>query len=86
MSAVVGLVGFLLFGAVVGYLARLLMPGPDPMGCLGTVALGAAGSLVGGTIGSLLVAGRLELSTAGFLGSLLGALLVLALLRRSRAP
>ena len=47
------LLGWLFFGLIVGGLARFVVPGPDPMGCLATIALGVAGSLVGGSIGWL---------------------------------
>lgn len=40
-------------GLVVGALGRLAIPGPNPMGCLGTAAVGIAGSLLGGVVGRL---------------------------------
>jgi uncharacterized membrane protein YeaQ/YmgE (transglycosylase-associated protein family) len=52
------MIGFILFllvwGFVVGGLARLAVPGPDPMPIWMTIALGLAGSIVGGVIGNLL--------------------------------
>lgn len=39
---------FLLVGLVVGVIARLLMPGPDPIGILGTIIVGIVGAIVGG--------------------------------------
>ena len=39
---------FLLVGLVVGVVARLLMPGPDPIGILGTIIVGCVGALIGG--------------------------------------
>ena len=39
---------FLLVGLVVGVIARLLMPGPDPIGILGTIVVGIVGAIVGG--------------------------------------
>lgn len=41
---------FLLVGLVIGVIARLLMPGPDPIGILGTIVVGIVGSIVGGYI------------------------------------
>lgn len=79
------LLAFLIVGALAGYLARFLMPGPDPMGCLGTTALGVAGSFVGGLLGALLFDGELELSAAGFIGSVIGAMIVLFVVRRTRS-
>ena len=66
-----------LWGLVVGALARLALPGPDPMGIFATIALGLAGSFVGG-----LVAGLLWRRAAGFVFAVLGAMLVLYLYRR----
>jgi len=66
-----------LWGLVVGALARLALPGPDPMGILATIGLGLAGSFVGG-----LLAGLLWVRAAGFIFSLLGAILLLYLYRR----
>jgi uncharacterized membrane protein YeaQ/YmgE (transglycosylase-associated protein family) len=52
----IGLLIFLaLWGLVIGALARLALPGPDPIGILGTIGLGLAGSFVGGLLGYLLV-------------------------------
>jgi uncharacterized membrane protein YeaQ/YmgE (transglycosylase-associated protein family) len=80
-NSVIGIIIFLLFGLIVGFVARALMPGPQKMGVIGTMLIGVAGSVVGGFFGNLL-AGRalLQLSTAGFFGSLIGALLILLVL------
>ena len=72
-------------GLVVGALARFLMPGRDPMGCIVTILLGIAGSFLGGFIGSLIwgsPGGRFQ--PGGFLLSLLGAILLLFIWRRIR--
>jgi uncharacterized membrane protein YeaQ/YmgE (transglycosylase-associated protein family) len=66
-----------IWGLVVGALARLALPGPDPMGIFATIGLGLAGSFVGG-----LLAGLLWARTAGFVFSLVGAIIVLYLYRR----
>ena len=79
-----GIIGWILIGLIAGAVARWLMPGPDPMGWLGTIVLGIVGSLVGGTLLNLLFGGGLELSAAGILGSILGALIVLFVRRRMR--
>jgi uncharacterized membrane protein YeaQ/YmgE (transglycosylase-associated protein family) len=42
------LIGWIIFGAVVGIIARFIMPGRDPMGWVMTIVLGIAGSLLGG--------------------------------------
>jgi uncharacterized membrane protein YeaQ/YmgE (transglycosylase-associated protein family) len=75
-----GILAFLLFGLIVGLVARALMPGRQSMGLVTTTLLGVAGSFVGGILGSLVHGGRLlELHTAGIIGSILGALLVMFL-------
>ena len=65
------------WGLIVGALARLALPGPDPMGIFATIGLGLAGSFVGG-----LLAGLLWAHSAGFVFSLVGSILVLYLYRR----
>jgi uncharacterized membrane protein YeaQ/YmgE (transglycosylase-associated protein family) len=79
-----GIIGWIIIGLIAGAIARWIMPGPDPMGWLGTIVLGIVGSLVGGTILNLLSGGGFDLSAAGILGSILGALIVLFLWRRMR--
>lgn len=79
-----GILGWIIIGLLAGVIARWIMPGADPMGWLGTIVLGIVGSLVGGTILNLVTGGGMELSGAGILGSILGALLVLFLWRRMR--
>ena len=66
-----------IWGLVVGALARLALPGPDPMGIFATIGLGLVGSFVGG-----LLAGLLWARSAGFVFSLVGAILVLYAYRR----
>lgn len=66
------------FGIVIGALARLLVPGRQAMGILATMILGIIGSFVGGFLGSLLFSGEFTLSNpAGWIGSLIGAIIVL---------
>ncbi len=71
---------FILFGLIVGFLARAIMPGRQSMGFVATALLGVVGSFIGGFVGNLL-AGRpiLQLHSAGFIGSILGAIAVLAI-------
>ena len=79
------LLGFLIFGLVVGLIARLVMPGRQHMGMLGTLLLGVGGSFIGGLLGNLLFGGRWDHPvTAGWIGSVLGSLLLLALMGRTR--
>lgn len=72
------IIGWIVFGLVVGAIARILMPGSQPMGFILTCLLGIAGSFVGGTIGSVLSGGSIWDSVpAGWIGAVLGALLLL---------
>jgi len=80
-----GILGWIIIGLIAGAIARWLMPGPDPMGWLGTIVLGIVGSLVGGTLLNLLFGGGLELAASGILGSILGALIALWVWRRMRS-
>ncbi len=77
-----GLIAFVIIGAIAGYLGRALMPGRQRMGCLATTGIGMLGSLVGGTLGSLLFEGDLDISAAGIIGSIIGVLIVLFVLGR----
>ena len=67
---------FLVFGFVVGLIARAVMPGTQSMGILGTTALGVVGSFLGGMVGSMLFGGGAwnEIHAAGLIGSVLGAI------------
>jgi uncharacterized membrane protein YeaQ/YmgE (transglycosylase-associated protein family) len=71
---------FIVFGLVVGLIARAVMPGRQSMGLIATSLFGMAGSFVGGLLGSLISGGRVfELHTAGIIGSILGTLVVMFL-------
>jgi len=75
-----GVIGWIIFGLVVGALAKLVMPGRDPGGIIVTMLLGIAGALLGGFVGrSLGWYGAND--GAGFFMSLLGAVILLALYR-----
>jgi uncharacterized membrane protein YeaQ/YmgE (transglycosylase-associated protein family) len=74
-----GLILFLVFGLIVGFIARAIMPGAQKMGMLATMLLGVVGSFIGGFIGALLTDSRvLDFNTAGVIGSIIGALIALA--------
>lgn len=72
-----GIVVWLIVGLLAGFIARALVPGPDPMGILGTLLLGLAGSLVGGFLGNLIFDGDFDLAAAGIVGSIIGAVVAL---------
>ena len=68
----------LLIGLVVGAIAKLLMPGKDPGGCIITILLGIAGALVGTWIGRMFAG---ESYIAGWIMSIVGAMILLLLYR-----
>ena len=75
-----GVIGWIIFGLIVGAIAKLLMPGRDPGGWIITMLLGIAGALLGGWIGR--AAGWYGPNQgAGFLMSLVGAVVLLVLYR-----
>jgi len=79
-----GILGWIVFGLIVGVLAKLLMPGRDPGGMFVTIALGIAGALVAGFLGRAL-GWYLPGEPAGFIMATLGAVLLLFIYRRFAA-
>jgi len=81
---ILDIIGWLVIGLIIGLIARFLVPGRDPMGCLATSLLGIAGAFVGGFISRFFfpVASRAAgYVRPGFLISLVGAIIVLLLVR-----
>lgn len=75
-----GILGWVIFGLIVGALAKFVMPGHDGGGFIVTALLGIVGALVGGFLGRAL--GLYEINEpAGFVGALVGAILVLGIYR-----
>jgi len=75
-----GVIGWILFGAIVGAVAKLLMPGRDPGGFIVTMLLGIAGAVIGGFVGRALgFYGPNQ--GAGWLMSIVGAVLLLWIYR-----
>ncbi|HJP65547.1 MAG TPA: GlsB/YeaQ/YmgE family stress response membrane protein [Actinomycetota bacterium] len=85
-----GIIVWLIIGLIAGFIARLLVPGRDPMGFLGTLLLGLVGSLIGGFLGGLLQSGDDTFEPAGIIGSIVGAVIALLIYRavagRRRGP
>ena len=75
-----GFLGYIIFGLVVGVLAKLIMPGRDPGGFIITIILGIIGAMLGGWIGRAMgMYGPNE--PAGFFMALLGSIILLAIYR-----
>lgn len=83
----IDLIGWIIFGLIAGLLARWLMPGKDPGGCIVTVLLGIAGAVVGGFVARLLglATTTVTLGDRNFLVQLafavMGAIIILAIYR-----
>lgn len=71
------IIGWLILGLVAGALARLLVPGRDPMGIVGTLVLGLVGSILGGWLARTLF----DDTSVGLVGSVVGAVIVLLIYR-----
>ena len=83
------LISWAVFGLIVGAIARFFWPGRQPAGCLGTIVLGVAGSVVGGVVSRLLMGNPdTPFEPSGLLMSIVGAMLVLwvAGMLASRGP
>lgn len=74
------ILGWIVFGLIVGLVGKLLMPGKDPGGFIATVAIGIIGALVGGFLGRLLGMYG-EGDPVGFMMAVIGAILFLWLYR-----
>ena len=75
-----GIIGWIVIGGLAGAIAKLLMPGKDPGGCIITVLLGIAGALIAGWIGHQ-VGLYTENEGAGFVAAIIGAFLLLLIYR-----
>jgi uncharacterized membrane protein YeaQ/YmgE (transglycosylase-associated protein family) len=71
------IIGWIVFGLIAGFIARALVPGKDDIGILRTILLGVVGSVAGGLIFGLLTVGFRGFQPAGWIGSIIGAVVVL---------
>lgn len=74
------IVSMLIVGVIAGYLARLIVPGRDPMGVVATIVLGVIGSFIGGFLGYVLFGKDLDegaLQPSGIIGAIIGAVIAL---------
>lgn len=75
------IIWMIVVGLIAGAIAKLIMPGRDPGGIIMTILLGIAGSFVGGFLANMLGMGGDGDTTAGIIGSVIGAIILLALYR-----
>lgn len=78
------IISMIVVGLIAGFVARAVVPGPDPMGILATIVLGIVGSLIGGFLGYVLFhhdASAGAFQTSGFIGSIIGAIIALLIYR-----
>ena len=75
-----GFFGWIVIGALAGIIAKAIMPGRDPGGCIVTILLGIAGALVAGFLGNALGWYRAG-QGAGFIAAVIGAIIILFVYR-----
>ncbi len=75
-----GILGWILIGGVAGAIAKLLMPGKDPGGCIITILLGIAGALLAGFVGRA-IGWYGQSEVAGFIAAIVGAFVILLIYR-----
>ena len=76
-----GILAWIVIGGIAGGIAKLLMPGKDPGGCIVTILLGIAGALLAGFVGRLVGWYDAGDQGAGFIAAIVGALLILVIYR-----
>lgn len=75
-----GIIGWIIIGGIAGAIAKMLMPGKDPGGCIITILLGIAGALVAGWLGKMI--GWYDTNEgAGFIAAIVGAFVLLGIYR-----
>jgi uncharacterized membrane protein YeaQ/YmgE (transglycosylase-associated protein family) len=80
-----GILSWILLGLIAGALAKLIMPGKDPGGCLITSLIGIAGGVLGGFLGSFIGLGKIEsFDLGGIFIALIGAIILLIIYRLIR--
>lgn len=75
-----GWIAWIIIGGLAGAIAKLLMPGKDPGGCIVTVLLGIAGALLAGFLGQMMNIDS-AMNGAGFIGAIVGAFVILLIYR-----
>ena len=80
------LIAAIIIGIIAGYLGRALLPGPDPMGFVGTVIVGIVGALVGWVLFTYVlgIGDKDKFDLGGVIGAIIGTMIVLLILRAVR--
>ena len=80
------IIGAIIIGIIAGYLGRLLLPGKDPMGFVGTVAVGIAGALLGWLLFTYVlgIGDKDKFDLGGIIGAIIGTMIVLLIVRAVR--
>jgi uncharacterized membrane protein YeaQ/YmgE (transglycosylase-associated protein family) len=85
-----GIIGWIVIGGIAGAIAKLLMPGKDPGGCIITILLGIAGAVLAGWLGRMIGWYGPNDQGAGFIAAIVGAFILLGIYRliagRRRVP
>ena len=82
MGVIGTVIGWVVFGLIAGFIARAIVPGKDHIGIARTIAVGVVGSVLGGLIFGLLTGGFRGFQPAGWIGSIIGAVIVLLVYNR----
>ena len=86
MATIFSVISWIVFGAIVGVIARFLVPGKQSMSMLMTIVLGIVGSFVGGAISWLIWRPTDNINPAGWIMSIVGAIIVVLVYSRLAAP
>ncbi len=81
------IIWLIIIGLIAGFVARLLLPGRDPIGFLGTIVVGILGSFIGGFLENLIRHHTLSIHSfhlVGIIGSIIGAFVLLLILRLTK--
>jgi uncharacterized membrane protein YeaQ/YmgE (transglycosylase-associated protein family) len=77
-----GIISWIVFGLIAGALAKWIMPGKDPAGCIVTIVIGVVGAFLGGYVGTLLKMGTVDgFDIRSFFLAVVGGVLLLAIYR-----
>lgn len=79
-----GVLAWIAIGFIAGFVARVVVRPGNHLGCLGTILVGLAGSVVGGTLGNVVGGDGFDVAMSGIVGSIVGAVIILVIVRARR--